>query len=137
MRRHKPSEKRGEQETSFFVSNIPDRPSKSEFRRIFMPFGRLSDIYSGGNKSKAGKKFGFIRFMGVKDVKALESKLNGTKCRMNMLDINVAKHEKKLPNNLRQHTKPMGSNNWVAGNGFVDNCSYAQVTGSNTAIRVI
>ncbi|CAI9275320.1 unnamed protein product [Lactuca saligna] len=51
----------------------------------------------GGNKTKAGNFFGFIRFIGVEDAKVLESKLNGTKCRKNTLEINIAKHVRKIP----------------------------------------
>ena len=86
-----------EDETTFYVTNIPHRATKKEFRSIFSKFGRLSDIYFGSRKGKNGKNFGFIRFVGVENVKAKEAELNGTKCRYATLEINIAKHQRKPP----------------------------------------
>lgn len=103
VRRRNPSDNRkeNESESSYFVTNIPDRATKSEFRKIFSRFGRLSDVYFGGKKGVNGKCFGFIRFQGVEDTKEMESMLNGTKCRNNTLKINIAKHERKIPGQSR------------------------------------
>ncbi|CAH1441893.1 unnamed protein product [Lactuca virosa] len=62
---------------------------------LFSPFGKLIDIYFGEKKGKNGKNFGFIRFVDVPNVRALEQQLNGTKCRNSMLEINVEKHKRK------------------------------------------
>ncbi|CAI9293109.1 unnamed protein product [Lactuca saligna] len=59
--------------------------------------GRLLDIYFGSNKGKNWENYGFIRFIRVSDIKALESKLNGVACRNNNLEINVARHGQKTP----------------------------------------
>ncbi|CAH1453333.1 unnamed protein product [Lactuca virosa] len=57
----------------------------------------------------------------------MESMLNGTKCRNNTLEINIAKHERKIPVRPKQSKKvPVGACRTV-GNGHVDNRSYAHV----------
>ncbi|CAH1447309.1 unnamed protein product [Lactuca virosa] len=120
----------GLEETSFFVSNIPTGATKDEFRKIFNSFGKLTDIYFGGRKGKNGKNFGFIRYSGVDDKRTLEAKLNGTVCRSNKLEINIAKHERTLPktNNRKfQSSIPFKVN---VGGGFVGNRSYAEVAGA-------
>lgn len=43
-------------ETTFFITNIPNDATKSEFEKIFSQMGRLSDIYFGRNIGKNGKK---------------------------------------------------------------------------------
>ncbi|CAI9266454.1 unnamed protein product [Lactuca saligna] len=121
----------GLDETSFFVLNIPTGVTKEEFRKIFKPFGELTDIYFGGRKGKNGKYFGFIRFKGVRDVGSLEAGLNGMLCRNHKLDINIAKHERKLPKSfIKTGSKNHKSTLIPAGGGFVGSRSYAKVIGA-------
>ncbi|GKU91816.1 hypothetical protein SLEP1_g5631 [Rubroshorea leprosula] len=42
----------------------------------FYKFGRVFDIYSPSRRSKKGRRFGFVRFLGVKDIKELERRLD-------------------------------------------------------------
>ncbi|CAH1439809.1 unnamed protein product [Lactuca virosa] len=81
---------------NFYVTNIPTGVTKAEFKEIFSPFGKLIDIYFGEKKGKKGKNFGFIKFVDVPNVRGLEQQLNGTRCRNNMLEINVEKHKIKV-----------------------------------------
>ncbi|CAH1451199.1 unnamed protein product [Lactuca virosa] len=90
------------------------------------------------NKEKNGKNYGFVRFLGVEDVKNLESKLHGVICRNNILEVNIARHGRKAPHEpIRHKSRPpttMGTHN-IVGSGFVDNRSYAQVTGAKASHR--
>ncbi|CAI9274475.1 unnamed protein product [Lactuca saligna] len=88
-------------ETTFFVTNIPNGATKTEFKKIFSSFGRLSDVFFVDKKGKDRKNFGFIRYLGVESVKEMEPKLNGVKCIKNILEINLEKHGRKVP--LRGH----------------------------------
>ncbi|XP_023754450.1 uncharacterized protein LOC111902872 [Lactuca sativa] len=97
------------EETTFFVTNIPDGTTKAEFRTIFSSFGKLSDIYFGEKKGKNRKNFGFIRFLEVDYTQEMESKLNGTRCRNNVLEINIERHGRKTITRdscLPQHHRP-------------------------------
>ncbi|GKV10219.1 hypothetical protein SLEP1_g21617 [Rubroshorea leprosula] len=64
------------QATSYFFTNYPDDWSYDEMWRTFLRYGRVYDIYASNRKSKNGSRFGFVRFLGVKDKKELESKLD-------------------------------------------------------------
>lgn len=46
-------------------------------------------------KGKNGRYFGFICFDVVADPKELEIKLNGAKCRNNILEVNITRFERK------------------------------------------
>ncbi|GJR64479.1 RNA-directed DNA polymerase, eukaryota [Tanacetum coccineum] len=53
--------------TSFFVTNIPDSLDAKGLWNACTPYGRLIDAFVANKRSKAGKRFGFIRYMGVTD----------------------------------------------------------------------
>ncbi|CAH1425847.1 unnamed protein product [Lactuca virosa] len=128
-------------ETSYFVSNIPNGATKEEFRKTFSRFGTITDIYFGGRKGKNGKNYGFIRFTGVHDIKDLETKLNGTKCRSNTQEVNIARHSRmeRRPSNyqVNKTTLPTSrqgrghSSSAAAAPAFVGRRTYAEVTGTN------
>ncbi|GKC41910.1 RNA-directed DNA polymerase, eukaryota, reverse transcriptase zinc-binding domain protein [Tanacetum coccineum] len=54
--------------TSFYVTNFPDSLDARGLWNIFTPYGRLVDAFIANKRSKAGKRFGFIRYLGVTDV---------------------------------------------------------------------
>lgn len=128
--------------TNLFVTDIPNGVTKTEFKKIFYPFGRLSDVNFEGKRDRNGKNFGFIRFVGVSDVRELERKLNGTKCRNNSLEVNVERRKRNPPAKQFQANKqvPFSSKVNVNGGGnpirnvggsFKDGRSFADVTGKH------
>nr|GEX04620.1 RNA-directed DNA polymerase, eukaryota, nucleotide-binding alpha-beta plait domain protein [Tanacetum cinerariifolium] len=56
---------------SIFVTNFPDKTSAKELWEICEGYGKLIDVYIPNKKSKAGKRFGFVRFINVSDVDLL------------------------------------------------------------------
>ncbi|GKD20433.1 RNA-directed DNA polymerase, eukaryota, reverse transcriptase zinc-binding domain protein [Tanacetum coccineum] len=52
--------------TSFFVSNFPDSLDSKGLWNVCKPFGRIVDAFIANKRSKLGKRFGFIRFLGVR-----------------------------------------------------------------------
>nr|KAJ0195626.1 hypothetical protein LSAT_V11C700343790 [Lactuca sativa] len=87
------------QETTYFVTNVPEQAKKGEIREAFGRFGRVTDVYMGDKKGKNGKYFVFVRFGEVKNVMELEEKINGMTYRGNKLEVNLARHKRKdLPN---------------------------------------
>ncbi|CAH1451513.1 unnamed protein product [Lactuca virosa] len=135
--RKKPANRRnGDDITTYFVSNIPNGATKDEFRRIFKPFGTISDIYFAVRKGKNGKNFGFIRFAGVKDKKLMEANMNGMLCKNNKLEINIARHERpgQMPP-IRDMRKGGNLHDPIPINvrgGFTSSRSYAEVVGAGT-----
>ncbi|GKA56431.1 RNA-directed DNA polymerase, eukaryota [Tanacetum coccineum] len=53
--------------TSFYVSNIPDSLDAKGLWKACVSYGRLVDAYIANKLSKGGKRFGFIRFLRIKD----------------------------------------------------------------------
>ncbi|GKD86005.1 RNA-directed DNA polymerase, eukaryota, partial [Tanacetum coccineum] len=53
--------------TSFYVSNFPDSLNAKGLWNVCVKYGRLVDSFIANKLSKGGKRFGFIRFLGVKD----------------------------------------------------------------------
>ncbi|KAL4585399.1 hypothetical protein LXL04_010019 [Taraxacum kok-saghyz] len=97
-RRKQPETINNNEETTYFVSNIPREARKGEFHKVFSRFGKLTDVYMGQNAGKDGKHYVFIRFKHVEDTKELEEALNGTMIRGKRLEVNLAKHKRKNPN---------------------------------------
>ncbi|GKV42304.1 hypothetical protein SLEP1_g49718 [Rubroshorea leprosula] len=64
------------QATPFFFTNFTEEWSHEDMWRTFMKYGRVFDIYSPPRRSRNGSRFGFVRFLGVKDRKELERKLD-------------------------------------------------------------
>ncbi|PWA92736.1 hypothetical protein CTI12_AA022410 [Artemisia annua] len=53
--------------TSFYVTNFPDSIDARGLWNTCTPYGRLVDALIANKRSKAGKRFGFIRYLGVID----------------------------------------------------------------------
>lgn len=62
--------------TSFFVSNFPNGMSEVGLWRIFQRWGKVRDVMVPRKRTKDGKRFGFVRFEGVKDYKQMEYQLD-------------------------------------------------------------
>ncbi|KAK1432023.1 hypothetical protein QVD17_08900 [Tagetes erecta] len=72
-RRRRPA---GREITSYFITRFPEAFSISKLWKIFQEFGWVNDVFIPKKKTKGGYVFGFVRFVGVSDVVALEEKLN-------------------------------------------------------------
>ncbi|XP_071740115.1 uncharacterized protein [Rutidosis leptorrhynchoides] len=60
---------------SFFVTNFPEHADVPALWKVFDGYGYLIDVYIAKKRAKSGKRFGFIRFMGVKHVLDMENRL--------------------------------------------------------------
>ncbi|CAH1439056.1 unnamed protein product [Lactuca virosa] len=81
VRRSKYTNRQGTKEdvTTFYVSGFHDGTSKMELRKSFDSFGLVADIYIGGRKNQRKQNFAFIRYDGVRDVKAMEAAFQGVR----------------------------------------------------------
>ncbi|PWA40121.1 hypothetical protein CTI12_AA570070 [Artemisia annua] len=59
---HKAVEK---QASSFYITNFPNHIEARDLWKICAPFGRIVDSYIVKKPSKVGKRFGFVRFLGI------------------------------------------------------------------------
>nr|GEY76180.1 hypothetical protein [Tanacetum cinerariifolium] len=51
--------------TSFFVTNFSNSLDAKNLWKEFQPFGRIVDAFIANKRSKQGKRFGFVRFLGI------------------------------------------------------------------------
>ncbi|GKU90659.1 hypothetical protein SLEP1_g4626 [Rubroshorea leprosula] len=80
------------QATAFFFTNFPDEWSYAEMWKTFGKYGRVYAVYSPLRKSRNGKRFGFVRFLEVKNPKVLESQLDKIRIDGCKIWVNLAKY---------------------------------------------
>ncbi|GKV49682.1 hypothetical protein SLEP1_g56420 [Rubroshorea leprosula] len=61
---------------SFFFYNFPDNWDAKALWHRFQECGRVGDVFVPAKRDKWGKRFGFVRMLGVQDVQNLEGRLN-------------------------------------------------------------
>ncbi|CAH1443817.1 unnamed protein product [Lactuca virosa] len=123
--------------SNYFVTGFPNGTRKEELRIPLSKFGLVVDVYFGGRKDYQGNNFAFVRYKDVVDMKALEEKLQGIKCRDVTLSVNISKHQRKAPqkpthattNSDRRHPTGPAATRY---DGIRDNRSYAQATAGHT-----
>ncbi|CAH1433514.1 unnamed protein product [Lactuca virosa] len=81
--------------TKFYVAGFPRGIRKVELWKPFAKFGQVVDVYLRGKKDFKGMNFAFIRYIGIENRKALEERLQGTKCRDVALHINLSRPTRK------------------------------------------
>ncbi|GKV33853.1 hypothetical protein SLEP1_g42303 [Rubroshorea leprosula] len=64
--------------------------------RTFLEFGRVYDIYSPNRKSRNGSKFGFVRFLDVKNKKELERHLDQIWIGGRKLWVNIPRYNEEM-----------------------------------------
>ncbi|GKV48453.1 hypothetical protein SLEP1_g55266 [Rubroshorea leprosula] len=64
------------QATPYFFTNFPEEWTYEDMWRTFLKYGRVYAIYSPKRRSRNGGRFGFVRFLDVKNRKELERKLD-------------------------------------------------------------
>ena len=62
--------------TTFFFTNFPESWNEKGFWNIFLKYGRVVDVFIPRKRNKAGKLFGFARFLNIMDSLLFEKKLN-------------------------------------------------------------
>ncbi|GKD63370.1 nucleotide-binding alpha-beta plait domain-containing protein [Tanacetum coccineum] len=119
--------------TSIFVSNLPDRFGAKDLWNTCQAYGHVIDTYIPNRRSKAGKRFGFVRFIKVHEVDRLVNSLCTVWVGRNKLHANVARFQRDTKANHRHVDNNYGrqSDNNVRGkNGARNNgmpSSFAQV----------
>ncbi|PWA40101.1 nucleotide-binding alpha-beta plait domain-containing protein [Artemisia annua] len=97
--------------TKFFITNLPDRCSGSDLAGVLRGYGVIFGIYIAKKRDKGGKRFGFVSFLDVRDIKEMLRRMYNIKMGAFKLEINVARfiledgeireeyvHKQKAPN---------------------------------------
>lgn len=120
MQRGKNSGERGcqKKETSFFISNLPERSTKSVLWEVFRHRGAMSDAYVAKKKDLGGNGFGFIRFKGVNNASLFAEDLSGTKIGEAVVNVSVAKYAKgEVTTDYIKKPTPPSTVNHTKGDG--------------------
>ncbi|GKV49720.1 hypothetical protein SLEP1_g56454 [Rubroshorea leprosula] len=123
----------GSAATPYFFTNFPEEWSCADMWNTFRKYGRVYDIYSPNRKSRNGCRFGFVRFLNVKDKKELEKHLDQIWVGEKKLWVNSPKYED-------EQKADRGRRNCQTMEPVVQRRSYAEVVrgqqyGNNEELR--
>nr|GEU80644.1 RNA-directed DNA polymerase, eukaryota, reverse transcriptase zinc-binding domain protein [Tanacetum cinerariifolium] len=85
--------------TSVFVTNFPDQSSVKDLWNACKQYGYVVDVFIPDRRSKAGKRFGFVRFIKVFDVERLVNNLCTVWIGRHRIHANVARLQRASLNN--------------------------------------
>ncbi|KAL4580253.1 hypothetical protein LXL04_016439 [Taraxacum kok-saghyz] len=105
------SDNLGGKATTFFFTNFPEHWNEAKLWKEFRRVGMVVDVFVARKRDKAGRKFGFTRFMKVLDIGKMEIDLNNIWMEKFRLRANVAKygrHEEK-DNQVPEHPQKIRS----------------------------
>ncbi|GKV29208.1 hypothetical protein SLEP1_g38154 [Rubroshorea leprosula] len=83
------------QAVAYFFTNFPEDWSHAEMWGTFKKFGRVLAIYSPPRKDRSGKRFGFVRFLDVRNEWELERHLDQIRIGKYKLWVNKAKFSRE------------------------------------------
>lgn len=81
--------------TPYFFTNFPDDFGNSEMWKVIYKWGKVWDIYIPKKRDKLGKKYGFVKFKDVNNVKVLEKQLDSIWIGSYRLIVNLAKFDRR------------------------------------------
>ncbi|KAJ0435072.1 putative RNA recognition motif domain, nucleotide-binding alpha-beta plait domain superfamily [Helianthus annuus] len=81
--------------TKFYITNLPLGCNPWDVTNFVKVFGDVAGVYLARKYDKEGRRFGFISFKNVIDVKGIEKALNGTKMGGYKLVANLARFAKE------------------------------------------
>nr|GEZ64527.1 RNA-directed DNA polymerase, eukaryota, nucleotide-binding alpha-beta plait domain protein [Tanacetum cinerariifolium] len=93
---------------SFFFTNFPEITTSKDLWVLCQTYGNVVDVFIPNRKSKAGKRFAFVRFIKVENVKRLVGNLCTLWIGRYHLQENVARFERKsasskfVPRNINE-----------------------------------
>ncbi|GJU40218.1 RNA-directed DNA polymerase, eukaryota [Tanacetum coccineum] len=102
---------------SVFVTNFLDSISSKDLFNACKQYGHVVDSFIATKRSKAGKRFGFVRFINVFSVDRLVNNLCTVWINRHKLHANVARFSRvseKNPNKTFVSSKPVGASSYAA-----------------------
>ncbi|GJV26507.1 nucleotide-binding alpha-beta plait domain-containing protein [Tanacetum coccineum] len=100
--------------TSVFVTNFPDQFTAKELWNTCKQYGYVVDTFIPNRRSKAGKRFGFVRFIKVFDAERLVNnlctiwvgrhKIHANVARFQRVSMNISSSQFKKNEEKRNHT---------------------------------
>ncbi|GJV61083.1 RNA-directed DNA polymerase, eukaryota [Tanacetum coccineum] len=99
--------------TSVFVTNFPDQMCAKDLWHTCKQYGQVVDAYIPNRRSKAGKRFGFVRFIKVFDEESLVNNLCTMWVGRHKLHANLPRFQREP---LNKHSKSHNDNGVKRGN---------------------
>ncbi|GKV10568.1 hypothetical protein SLEP1_g21912 [Rubroshorea leprosula] len=99
------------QATAFFFTNFPEEWNYEDLWRLFSKYGRIYSIYSPEKRDRFGRRFGFIRFLEVKDKKELERQLDQIWIGHTKLRENIPRFKEEDRNGKKESKPKIGMQN--------------------------
>ncbi|KAF5810040.1 putative RNA recognition motif domain, nucleotide-binding alpha-beta plait domain superfamily [Helianthus annuus] len=81
-------------ERTFLVQNISDRVTRNVLWRAFQPYGFVSDVYVARKRDARGRCFGFVRYVGVGNMKETLVAMNTVRMFDMKAIVSLAKYDK-------------------------------------------
>ncbi|GKV45950.1 hypothetical protein SLEP1_g52974 [Rubroshorea leprosula] len=78
------------QATSFFIANFPESWKIEDMWKEFKKYGRVIQIYVANKKDKWDRKFGFVRYLEIKNPREMELNLSKIKVGELRIQANLA-----------------------------------------------
>ena len=75
--------------TSFYFTHFPDEANEVTLWENFKRWGDVREVYIAKRRNKDGRRYGFVRFKGVSDVKRLEVYLDNIFIKDQKLFVNI------------------------------------------------
>lgn len=94
---------------SYFFSEFPDDFGAMEMLSVFQKYGRVIEVVIPYKRDKRGKRFGFVRFWGVKDPEFFATKLDNIIIGSRKIFVNIPRFGRSMMN--------VGSNMVAGQNG--------------------
>ena len=93
--------------SSFFFSNFPNDAGEKDMVRVFQKWGRVKDVFIARRLNKWGRRFGFVRFYGIRDVERLERELDQIYIGSRKLYVNIPKYRRSQYDPKKEERKPL------------------------------
>jgi len=80
--------------TTFFFANFPNGYGELDMFKIFRRWARVKEVFISKRLNKWGRRFGFVRFFGVRNVGRLERDFNQIYIDNKKLHVNVPRYRR-------------------------------------------
>nr|GEV31673.1 RNA-directed DNA polymerase, eukaryota [Tanacetum cinerariifolium] len=121
--------------TSVFVTNFPDGYGAKDLWNTCKLYGHVVDVFIPDRRTKAGKRFGFVRFIKVLDIDRLINNLCMVWVRRNKIHANVERFQREPLHKQSNKVNNKGTNNVNLGAKGMTN-SYAHLVKGNQVQNV-
>ncbi|XP_028242215.1 uncharacterized protein LOC114420549 [Glycine soja] len=80
--------------SSFYFTRFPEDATEDELWKIFRRAGDVREVFISNKRNRNGRRYGFVRFIGVDNVQQLERRLDNIVLGGLKLYVNIPKYER-------------------------------------------